>query len=199
MTRILIATKNPDKFREISELLEGLSIEFLSLLDFPQIPGADEKGLTLIENSREKALDAFKKTGIPSVADDTGLVVDALHGMPGVFSARFAGENATYRDNREKLLKLMKGVTDRRAKFVTVVTFVKNEDEIYSFEGEVEGFITTEERGNQGFGYDSIFLYPQFGLTFAEIPIEIKNKISHRARAFREFRRFLELHESGIS
>jgi len=199
LTRILIATKNPDKFREISELLEGLSIEFLSLLDFPQIPGADEKGLTLIENSREKALYAFKKTGIPSVADDTGLVVDALHGMPGVFSARFAGENATYRDNREKLLKLMEGVTDRRARFVTVVTLVKNEDEIYSFEGEVEGFIATEERGNQGFGYDSIFLYPQFGLTFAEIPIEIKNKISHRARAFREFRRFLELHESGIS
>ncbi len=197
MKKILIATKNPDKFREILHLLQDLPFEFVSLLDFPEIKGADETGLTLIENSTIKALDAFKKTGIPAVADDTGLSVNALQGMPGVFSARFAGENATYRDNRMKLLKLMEGITDRRAKFVTVVTFVS--DRIYHFTGEVEGFITHEERGSQGFGYDSIFLYPQLGKTFAEIPLETKNQISHRARAFLLFKKFLKTHESHLS
>jgi len=196
LSRILVATKNPDKFREISELLGDFDIQ--SLLDYPEVEGAEETGLTLQENSKEKALSAFLKTGIPSIADDTGLVVHALHGMPGVFSARFAGENATYSDNRKKLLSLMEGVIDRRAIFVTVLTFVKSRDEIYSFEGRVEGFITTEERGEQGFGYDSIFLYPQLGKTFAEIPAELKNQISHRARAFRAFKRFLKFYESGF-
>jgi len=198
LKKILIATKNPDKFREIHHLLAELSYDFVSLIDFPDIEGAEETGLTLLENSTIKALDAYRKTGIPAVADDTGLSVFALQGMPGVFSARFAGKNATYRDNRLKLLNLMDGVTDRRASFVTVVTFVIDESRIFHFIGEVEGFITTEERGNMGFGYDSIFLYPQLGKTFAEIPLEHKNKISHRARAFSLFRRFLMTYESNF-
>jgi len=198
LRELLIATKNPDKLREIKRLLKGVEINIVSLIDVPEIEGAEEDGLTFIENSYKKAHEAYLATGIPSVADDTGLVVDALQGMPGVFSARFAGEDATYEDNRKKLLKLLKGVSNRRAKFVTVVTFVRSEKEIYRFVGEVEGFITSEERGNEGFGYDSIFLYPQMGLTFAEMPLELKNKLSHRARAFKEFKKFL-INESRIS
>ncbi len=198
MRKLLIATKNPDKLREIERLLEGLNTNIVSLIDFPEIRGAEEDGLTLIENSYKKAYEAYLSTGIPTVADDTGLVVDALQGMPGVFSARFAGENATYTANRRKLLKLLEGVSNRRAKFVTVVTFVRNEREIYHFVGEVEGFITPEERGSGGFGYDSIFLYPQMGLTFAEMPLELKNKLSHRARAFEELKKFI-INESRIS
>lgn len=198
MRELLIATKNPDKLREIKRLLEGIKIDIVSLLDFPEIKGANEDGLTLVENSYKKALEAYLATGIPSVADDTGLVVEALQGMPCVFSARFAGANATYKDNRKKLLKLLYGITNRRAKFVTVVTFVRSQDEVFHFIGEVEGFITVEERGDQGFGYDSIFLYPQMGLTFAEMPLELKNKLSHRARAFKEFKKFL-INEGRIS
>ncbi len=198
MRKLLVATKNPDKFREIKHLLKDVDIKLLSLIDFHEMEGAEEDGLTLLENSQKKAEEAFRATGIPSVADDTGLVVEALQGMPGVFSARFAGPDATYVDNRRKLLKLLHGVNDRRAKFVTVVTYVRAENEIFHFIGEVEGFITVEERGNQGFGYDSIFLYPPMGITFAEMSMELKNKLSHRSRAFREFKKFL-INEGRIS
>jgi len=197
LKKILIATRNPDKFREILYLLQGLPFEFVSLLDFPDIDPVEETGLTLIENSTIKALNAYRYTGIPAVADDTGLSVNALQGMPGVFSARFAGENSTYADNRRKLLNLMEGVMDRRARFVTVVTFAS--DKIYHFTGEVEGFITLEERGSGGFGYDSIFLYPLLGKTFAEIPFDVKNRISHRARAFSLLKKFLKAHEGSFS
>ncbi len=121
-----------------------------------------------------------------TIAEDTGLCVDALAGMPGVFSSRFAGTGATYRDNRQKLLSLLEGVpfAERRAFFATVACLTADGRSFAFAEGRVEGFITTEERGHGGFGYDPVFLYPQMGKTFAELPPEVKNAISHRARAF---------------
>lgn len=189
MKTLLIATGNPDKLREIREILKDLPVELKSLGDLG-LESPEETGLTLVENALIKARYGFERTGLPTLAEDTGLVVPALHGMPGVFSSRFAGEQATYADNRRKLLALMEGVSDRRAAFVSVVAFVDGRQEAL-FEGKVEGWIAREERGEGGFGYDPVFIYPPWGLSFAEIPLAWKNRISHRRRAWASSRYFL--------
>lgn len=189
MKSILIATGNPDKFQEIRDILQGLPVTLQNLKDFG-LASPEETGLTLMENALIKARYGHERTGLPTLAEDTGLVVPALHGMPGVFSARFAGEGATYADNRRKLLALMESRSDRRAMFVSVVAFVDGAT-VALFEGKVEGWIAREERGSGGFGYDPLFVYPPWGLSFAEIPIAWKNRISHRRKAWERAEAFL--------
>ncbi len=186
---VLIATGNPDKFREIRDILKGLPLKLYSLQDVG-LSSPPETGLTLQENAWIKAWHGFQATGLPTLDEDTGLVVPALHGMPGVFSARFAGEGATYAQNREKLLRLLASQSDRRAAFVSVVAFVDGHIRRF-FEGRVEGWIAREERGSGGFGYDPVFIYPPWGQSFAEIPLAWKNRISHRFQAWRQVRAFL--------
>ncbi len=188
--KLLLATFNLDKVKEISRIFEGF--EIVSIAEFGVKP-PEEDGLTLLENALKKARSAYEATGIPSVADDTGLFVDALGGMPGVFSARFAGPGATYEDNWRKLLNLLEGVplSRRRARFATVAVYYDGRRTLKAL-GEVWGFITPQPRGKGGFGYDPVFLYPPMGRTFAEMPPEVKNSVSHRGRAFRLLRHIIE-------
>ncbi len=167
-----------------------MPLEILGLADL-NLPSPEETGLTLEENALLKARYGYERTGLPTVAEDTGLVVPALHGMPGVFSARFAGEGASDADNRRKLLHLLQNLSDRRAAFISVVAFVDGST-LRLFQGEVEGWIAREERGTGGFGYDPVFVYPPWGLSFAEMPLAWKNRISHRRKAWEQMRTFLK-------
>jgi XTP/dITP diphosphohydrolase len=186
MKRIVLATNNKDKIREIKDILSGLALEILTLGDFPGAPKTEETGRTLEENAILKAEAIYRFTGLPSVADDSGLEVEALHGAPGVLSSRFAGQHCSYADNNRKLLRLMADVPEekRRAKFVCVVALAKDARHTVTVRGEVDGIITLDERGENGFGYDPVFYVPQLSRTFAQLAFEEKNRISHRARAF---------------
>jgi XTP/dITP diphosphohydrolase len=187
-TRFVLATANPDKAREISDLLGDPSLG-VELVERPaEIPDVDEVGKTLEDNARLKAVALCAATELPTIADDTGLEVDALNGAPGVRSARFAGERATYADNVTKLLDSLAGLPpDRRtARFVTVAIARWPDGREVAALGEVEGVITTEPRGSGGFGYDPVFVpFDGDGRTFAEMTDAEKHAYSHRGRAFR--------------
>ncbi len=187
---IILATHNPHKCDELLALAgDALEIKILPD-DFPEIP---ETGSSLRENAAIKSRFVFEAIGLPSLADDTGLEVQALHGAPGVFSARYAGEDATYLDNCKKLLLELDGNTAREAKFSTVICFTDATGKEHFFEGSVEGRITTGFRGKNGFGYDPIFEPLEGGgKTFAEMPSEQKNRLSHRARAMSKFLDFFK-------
>ena len=197
---VVLATHNLHKVEEIRKILsgppcveKGLSIDFLSLDNFPEIGEIIEDGTTLEENARKKARTVYHQTGLLSLADDTGLEVEALAGRPGVYSARYAGERATYQENNEKLLLEMKGVPrpGRAAKFRCVISIIGNGiDEIAV--GEVDGIILNELRGTNGFGYDPLFMPDGYELSYAEMDMELKNKLSHRARALEEAKTILE-------
>jgi len=191
--RIVLATRNGDKVREILKIIQNPEYDFVSLLDFEHIPDIIESGNTLKENAFIKARTAYRYTGLPCIADDTGLEVDALDGAPGVHSSRFAGENCEYRDNNEKLLRLMQDVPDekRTARFRCVVALVHDQGEHWT-EGICEGKILIAYRGQGGFGYDPLFFIPRFGKTFAELELDIKNQISHRGQAFRKMAEYIE-------
>jgi len=193
MRKLVLATRNRDKVREIKRALEDLDIEILSLLDFPEMPEIVEDGKTFEENALKKARAVAQFTGLPALADDSGLEVDYLGGAPGVFSSRFAGEKATYEDNNLKLLELLRGVPleKRRARFRCVLALVNGES-TQVVEGRCEGFITEEPRGEGGFGYDPIFYSPELGKTFAEVGSDLKNKVSHRGRALRKMKEVLK-------
>jgi XTP/dITP diphosphohydrolase len=187
---ILISSRNVDKIREIKDLLEHLPIKVMTIEEIPQqLPEIDEDADTLLENARKKAKTIAELTNLPTLADDTGLFVDALKGEPGLFSARYAGENCSYADNREKLLQALAGMKEewaRKAEFRTVVIlYLPNGKEIVA-EGVVKGSITEEERGGNGFGYDAIFQAADSEKTFAEMSDEEKNRISHRALALKD-------------
>ena len=175
-------------------LLSGLSWEIYSLQDFPGVPEVVEDGKTFVENAIKKAtaVAAYLKTW--TLADDSGLIVDALGGAPGVLSARFAGEERDDAKNNEKLLKLLDGVPQekRTARFCAALAFVSPAGEVWTTEGYCHGLITFAPRGENGFGYDPLFLLPELGLTMAELTDEQKNQISHRAMAMRNFRAYLE-------
>jgi XTP/dITP diphosphohydrolase len=160
-------------------------VEFLGLDQFPDCPRAEETGKTYAENALIKAQTAAYHTGTWALADDSGLEVDALGGQPGIFSARYAGPESTYADNTRKLLEELKGVPDgkRTARFVCSIALVSNNNRAYFTEGRVEGRIINESKGQNGFGYDPVFLLPGPGLTMAQLPPEEKNKISHRTLA----------------
>ena len=186
--KLVLASANPDKVREIQELLTGLDIEPRPA----DLPDVDETGETLEENARLKAVAVMEATGLTAVADDTGLEVVALDGAPGVRTARFAGEKATYADNVAKMLDVLTGVEDRRARFRTVALVRFPDGREVVAEGAVDGVIAEEARGSEGFGYDPLFVPSEGdGRTFAEMTAEEKHDLSHRGRAFRALRELL--------
>ena len=184
---ILLATRNPDKVRELAALLGDLGIRIRTLADFPAAPEVEEDGTTCEANAMKKAGEMASATGLPSVADDTGLEVDALDGRPGVFAARYAGESATYEDNCRKLLKELDGVPPamRTARFLTVAALALPGGYSRVAAGTLRGTIAETCAGTQGFGYDPVFYIPELGRTLAELTADEKNRISHRAKAFR--------------
>ena len=183
MIQLVCASANPDKVVEIQRLLDGV-VELLPRP--PHVPDVVEDAGSLLGNARLKAAALCEATGMPAVADDTGLEVDALGGAPGVDAAHYAGKGCSYADNRSKLLSELQGVSDRRAAFKTVAIVVWPDGSELHVEGVCPGVITTEERGDIGFGYDAVFQPDEAGgATFAEMGVEAKNAISHRGRAFR--------------
>lgn len=199
MKKLVIATQNRNKFKEMKEALTGIPWDILPAFDFPNVPDVLEDGLTLEENSLKKAREIALFTGLTSLADDTGLFVEALGGQPGIYAARFAGENCTYEDNVKKLLKLLVSTPDdrRNAYFKTVITLFSPNDSFDQVIGEVEGSIIREPRGNGGFGYDPIFLPSGCYKVFAEMSLEEKNWISHRGKAAQKAKELLE-HKKGV-
>jgi XTP/dITP diphosphohydrolase len=187
---LVFATNNKHKVREISDLLDG-DFKITGLSDLNITEDIPEDAETLEENALFKARYVHGKTGMNVFADDTGLEVTALGGAPGVWSARYAGENKSFDDNIDKLLREMQGATDRSARFRTVIALILDRKE-YLFEGIVEGEIITERKGTGGFGYDPVFRATGSDKTFAEIPLQEKNLISHRARAMRKLISFLK-------
>ncbi len=196
---LVLATRNPGKAAELQALLADLPVTLRLAADFPGAPEVPEDATTLEGNAARKAraLQAF--TGLPTLADDTGLEVEALGGQPGVHSARFAGPQATDADNRALLLRRLQGVENRRARFRTVLAFAPDARTLHLFEGVCSGWILEEERGSGGFGYDSLFVPEGYTQTFAEMPLAMKNRISHRGQALRAFLSFLRtwLNEPG--
>lgn len=196
MDTIVLASRNKHKIEELRETLSLLGIELKSTYDFPALEEVEEDADTLEGNALKKARYVHKKTGLPALSDDTGLEVDALNGRPGVYSARYAGENATYQDNVDKLLDELNDVPMERrgAQFRTVAALV-TEEEFHTFEGICRGTIITKEQGSGGFGYDPVFVPASYKKTFAELDPEIKNKISHRGKAIQKFYEWLEKQE----
>tara|TARA_B100002052_G_scaffold290652_1_gene309553 strand:- start:12964 stop:13560 length:597 start_codon:yes stop_codon:yes gene_type:complete len=193
--KIILATHNIDKCKELQKSLNNPSIDIVTLKAYPTIGEIVEDGQTLTENAFIKSRTVFKLTNIPTISDDTGLFVDALGGKPGIYSARYAGENSTYLDNVNKLLYDMSNVKKslRSATFKTVVTYVSKDLELVA-EGSVKGFITEKPKGENGFGYDSIFNVEELNKTFAEMTMNEKKSISHRARAINSLISLLNSH-----
>ena len=191
--RIVFATKNEGKVREIAQMMEGAGIEMLSLNHFAALPEIVEDGTTYLENALKKARTVSEFLGETVLADDSGLQVDALGGEPGVYSARYAGEGATDEENNAKLLAKLKEVPGetRTASFFCALVLYQPGGLYHCFEADWRGRIIDEGRGANGFGYDPIFLDPNFNRTAAELPPEIKNKVSHRGQAFAKFKDWL--------
>ncbi|GIW55988.1 MAG: non-canonical purine NTP pyrophosphatase [Nitrospiraceae bacterium] len=190
---LVLATRNKDKGRELAALLGDLGIVIRTLVEFPDAPEVIEDGETCEANAVKKAVAIARYTGLPAVADDTGLEVEALGGRPGVYAARYAGEDATYEDNWRKLLRELEGVPreKRRARFVTVAALAEPNGSVRTVTGSLEGFIAEKPAGTEGFGYDPVFCVPELGKTLAELSPEEKNRISHRGRAFAKVREIL--------
>jgi XTP/dITP diphosphohydrolase len=185
---LVIATTNPGKVAEMRDLLAGFPIELKSLADFGPIPAVEEDGETFDENAYKKASFTAKILGIPALADDSGLVVDALDGAPGVLSARYAGENATEEQRSAKLLKEMQGQTHRKAAFECVLSIAVPSGPALTYEARCEGLIAEQPVGQGGFGYDPIFFYPPLNKTFGQITRAEKSRVSHRAKALNELK-----------
>lgn len=190
---IVLATRNTGKAGEITATLGLADVKFLTLQDFPLMPEVEEDGATFEENALKKARAVARHCNCPALADDSGLEVDALNGLPGVRSARFAGEEATDAENNSRLAELMQPIPAGRrgARFVCVLALVDPSGEETVVRGECEGCILESPRGTGGFGYDPLFFYPPLGRTFAEMLPEEKNRVSHRARALEGLRDLL--------
>ena len=188
--QLVLATNNRDKITEIRHLLDDLPITILTADDYLEFPDPEETGRTLEENAILKAKAIAEFTGLPALADDSGLEVDALGGEPGVYSSRYAGEHVTYKDNYTKLILNLVGVPHekRTARFRCVIAIVWNEYSAVTVEGVVDGLISETVRGELGFGYDPVFYYPPLDKRFSEMTIEEKNQVSHRGKALREAR-----------
>jgi XTP/dITP diphosphohydrolase len=180
---IVLATRNEGKVREFREMLKDYPVELRSLNDFGPIPEVEEDGETFDANAYKKSSFTARVLGLPAISDDSGLVVEALGGAPGVKSARYAGEDADDKANIAKLLEEMKGVEDRRAAFECVVSIAVPSGPALTYEARCEGEITQEPDGDAGFGYDPVFFCPPYGKTFARCSMAEKNKVSHRGRA----------------
>jgi XTP/dITP diphosphohydrolase len=183
--KLVLATKNRHKFEEMQYILRDLNLDLICAADINDLPDVIEDKGTIEENAIKKATEIADFTGMPALADDTGFFVKALNDEPGVFAARYAGENCTYADNVNKLLKNMLGIKDRTARFETVVALAfPNQDKVICRHGKIEGVILESPQGSSGFGYDPVFVPEGFHKTFAELTDAEKNSISHRARAF---------------
>jgi XTP/dITP diphosphohydrolase len=198
--QIVAATNNEGKLVEIKDILTGFNQEIKSLKDFKHIKKIKESGLSFYENSLIKAKTVYEITRLPTLADDSGLCVEFLDGMPGIFSSRFAGRDANDKKNNKKLLELLRGlpIQKRKAYFKCVIVFIHN-GKIISASGRVNGYIAEKEKGANGFGYDPVFYLPRYKMTMAQLPIEKKNKISHRYKALMDLKRILKKMNSGIS
>lgn len=190
MKTLVFATNNKHKLHEVSALLEGV-VEIKSLAEMGLEGDIPETSDTLQGNALQKAQWVWERTHLDCFADDTGLEVDALGGAPGVYSARYAGEHCSFDDNINKMLAAMEGKTDRKADFRTVICLMEGGQPRY-FEGRVDGTILTERYGAEGFGYDPIFMPDRFAVSFAEMPLEVKNKISHRGLAVAKLVEYLK-------
>ncbi len=188
--QLVLATNNQDKIREIKHLLDDLPVTILTRDDFLEFPDIEETGQTLEENAALKAHAVAEFCNLPALADDSGLEVDALNGAPGVFSSRYAGEDATYADNNRKLLEQLKGVPKekRTACFRCVIAIDWADGTTDTVEGVAEGYIAEDIAGNEGFGYDPVFFYPPKGKRFSEMTLEEKNLVSHRGQALQKAR-----------
>ena len=191
MISLLIATTNPGKLKEIAGILEGVPARLLTLNDREPIVEPDETGTTFAENARLKAHYYSKATGLVSVADDSGIEIDALDKAPGIHSARWYGTDYPTKFRKIQELFRERGVTGSTARFVCSVAVANGETILFEAKGTVEGEIVSEPRGTNGFGYDPIFFYPPFGCTLAELDRERKAEVSHRGKAFRQLREFL--------
>jgi len=189
--RLLVATTNPGKLREILGLLDGVANQLSTVADWPSVKAPEETGATFAENARLKALYYAAATGLPTVAEDSGLEIDALGGTPGVESARFGGAESTYPEKFQLIYARLRGTPkDAAARFVCALALADSGRIVFEASGTVEGTIAPAPRGSGGFGYDPIFYYPPFGCTLAEAG-ERKAEVSHRARAFRKLRAHL--------
>lgn len=201
MEQVVVASHNPNKVREIEEITKEYGLDAVSRDEagVPLMFDVIEDGETFADNSYKKAFTIMRITGKPAIADDSGLMVDKLDGAPGVYSARFAGEDKDDDANNDKLLELLEGVPyeERTAKFVSVITLTYPSGEILSARGECPGHILTERHGTGGFGYDSLFLPDGLTHTFAEIDLEEKNKVSHRAKALAKLGELLKERAKG--
>jgi len=190
--KVLFASKNNGKIREVKKILGENDIEVLSLADFEDVPDVVEDRETFLDNSKKKAEEIYDKFHIPVIADDSGLAVDQLDGRPGVYSARYSGENATDRKNNEKLISELMGLpSPHKARFISVAVYYDGNEYISAL-GELKGEIILEPRGNNGFGYDPLFIPDGYSSTLAELSLEEKNRISHRAKAFTKLKRKLD-------
>ncbi len=183
---LVIATGNPGKTAEIRDMLQNFPVNIKNLADFGPIPPVEEDGDTFDDNAYKKASFVSKILGLPALADDSGLVVDALGGAPGVYSARYAGENATDEQRYTKLLAEMKGQTNRKAAFECVLSIAVPSGPALTYEASCEGLIAEAPAGEGGFGYDPVFYYPPLEKTFAQLTREEKSRVSHRGRALQE-------------
>ncbi|MEK6195930.1 MAG: XTP/dITP diphosphatase [Deltaproteobacteria bacterium] len=186
---IVIATRNKGKTAEIGALLEGFPVQIKNLDDFGPIPEVEEDGETFEENAYKKASFTARVLGVPALADDSGLMIDALDGAPGVHSARFAGPDATDQDRCQKLLTAMQNHDNRGAAFACVISIAVPTGPALTYEGECRGLLTREPHGENGFGYDPVFYFPALKKTFAQITREEKSHVSHRGKALREVRK----------
>ncbi|MDD2403057.1 MAG: RdgB/HAM1 family non-canonical purine NTP pyrophosphatase [Victivallaceae bacterium] len=189
MFKVVAATANPHKLVEFRKLLHDQNAEIVGLDSYPEMPPIEENGKSFLENAGIKALAAHQYCGVPAFGDDSGLEIEALNGAPGIYSARYA-DTPEGRINR--VLTELKGQTNRSAKFVCIIAIAANGEVIEAFKGEVKGKIIDTPRGTNGFGYDPIFVPEGYEQTFAEMPEELKNKISHRARACQAAIEFIE-------
>ncbi|PIG99636.1 XTP/dITP diphosphatase [Clostridium combesii] len=192
---VIVASNNKDKIREIKEILKKFNIDALSMKEAGIDIDIEEDGNTFMENAYKKAATIYEI--LPNymvIADDSGLMVDALNGAPGIYSARFAGEHGNYKKNNEKLLKELDGkkVEERKAKFVCSIVFIIDKDNVIRVQGEINGVIGEKEIGEDGFGYDPLFYIPEYKKTFAQMDSQTKNSISHRGEAFRKLKYELE-------
>lgn len=189
---LVLATTNQNKVKEFQEMLGDFPVQIKSVADFGPIPECIEDGETFDDNAYKKAWHTAKILGLPAIADDSGLVVEALGGAPGVYSARYAGDDASDEDNCQKLLKEMKGKKNRKAAFKCVLSIAVPSGPALTYEGSCEGTILEEKRGESGFGYDPLFYFEKFNKSFAECNSKEKNEVSHRGRALAEFRNEFE-------
>jgi non-canonical purine NTP pyrophosphatase (RdgB/HAM1 family) len=192
-TELLLASQNPGKLREMRTLVDGLPVRVVGPRDLGIDEAPEETGTSFLENAVLKARYYAKRSGLLTVADDSGLSVDALAGRPGLYSSRFGGEGATDDRRNELLLELLAGVPEeqRGARFTSAVAVARGDDVLFRHQESVEGRVARERRGTNGFGYDPLFFYPPYGKTFGEVAREEKDRVSHRGKAFARLRAFL--------